>query len=287
MTPGSAEPVAVVVPGSCANLGPGFDALAMAVDVRFELGWDPGLEAIPGFRAADERHPEARAFRSLGGVGPLFTRFNIPIGRGLGFSGAARVAGVAAAAVQSGGSDAIGARRQELLRVASELEGHADNVAASLVGGVVATAAGRVVPIAVPVPPVVLAWVPDQSTSTDDARARLPGAVPFADAVFNVGRTALLVAALAAGDVAALRDATADRLHTDVRLGAAPGSRVAIEAALDAGAWAAFLSGSGPTVAVWCSAELADAIEAALPADGAHVKRLALDALGARVATVR
>ena len=83
------------------------------------------------------------------------------------------------------------------------------------------------------------------------ARRLLPEQVPFDDAVFNVGRTALLVAALAAGDVDALRAATEDRLHQDRRLARVPDSRVAMEAALGAGAWGAWLSGSGPSVAAF------------------------------------
>jgi homoserine kinase len=104
--------------------------------------------------------------------------------------------------------------------------------------------------------------------------------VPFGDAVFNVGRTALLVAALAAGDVDALREATEDRLHQDLRMAEAEPSRHALEAGLDAGAWCGWLSGSGPTVALLCAPGDADAIGAALPADG-DVKVLGVDLEGA------
>jgi homoserine kinase len=106
----------------------------------------------------------------------------------------------------------------------------------------------------------------------------LPAAVPFADAVHAVGRSALLVAALAAGALDVLRAATEDRLHQDVRLARLPTSRAALEAFLAAGAWAAWLSGSGPTVA----AIVPDGVTAALPDDGV-VLRLAVDRGGARV----
>ena len=114
------------------------------------------------------------------------------------------------------------------------------------------------------------------------ARRLLPDQVPFDDAVFNVGRAALLVAALAAGDVDALRAATEDRLHQDRRLSRVPDSRAAMEAALGAGAWGAWLSGSGPSVAAFADAANADAVATAMPTTGrAHV--LAIDDEGARI----
>ncbi|MBA3606643.1 MAG: hypothetical protein H0W46_11870 [Acidimicrobiia bacterium] len=99
--------------------------------------------------------------------------------------------------------------------------------------------------------------------------------MPFADAAFNVGRTALLVAALAVGDVAALADATCDRLHQDVRLARAPQSRAALDAALAAGAWCGWLSGSGPSIVALCDPADATRVAAALPAGGV-VKRLTI-----------
>jgi homoserine kinase len=125
-------------------------------------------------------------------------------------------------------------------------------------------------------------WVPAHQTLTDHARAALPAQVPFADAVFNLGRTALLVAALVTGDVEALRDATADRLHQDTRLSRAAGSAAAIRAALDAGAWAAWLSGSGPSVAALCAPADAPRLLAAWP-DGGRAMQLHIDADGAVV----
>jgi homoserine kinase len=132
------------------------------------------------------------------------------------------------------------------------------------------------------VEPAVVVWVPDSETSTDESRAVLPAQVSMADAVFNIGRASLLVAALAAGDIAALRDATADRLHQDRRLRERPASRAAFEAALDAGAWCAWVSGSGPTIAALASIDHALAIAAALPVDG-EARVLAIDTVGARL----
>ena len=119
----------------------------------------------------------------------------------------------------------------------------------------------------------VVVWIPDRRDRDASARRLLPEQVPFDDAVFNVGRTALLVAALAAGDVDALRVATEDRLHQDRRLARARDTRIAIDAALDAGAFAAWLSGSGPSAAAFVDHGDAEPIAAALPHDRPRADR--------------
>ena len=270
------------VPASSANLGPGFDTLGMALSLYAEVG--VGAPSDDSAHVADEHHPAMIAFRRMGGEGDLWVRSPIPVGRGMGFSGAVRVGGLVAAHAQRHGDspELLEAARTELLCVASELEGHADNVAASLFGGIVATAGGRAVQIRLSFDPAMVMWVPSFLTSTDESRAKLPAQVPLEDVVFNLGRTALLVAALAAGDVHTLRIATEDRLHQDRRFAAAGPSRAALEAALEAGAWAAWLSGSGPTVAVMCAVDEAEDLAAALPADG-HTKILRIDHGGATI----
>jgi homoserine kinase len=265
--------IRVTVPASTANLGPGFDVMGMALTLPFELALGPA----DGFHRAEPTHPAAVAFARLGGRGPLWWRSPIPPARGLGFSGAARVAGLLAAQAQHDRHDP-----DEVLAHAARLEGHPDNVAASLVGGVVAAAGGHHVQVPLGLAPAVLAWVPSFETRTDQSRTRLPETVAFTDAVFNVGRVALLVAALAAGDVATLRAATEDRLHQDQRLAVAPASRAALHAALEAGAWAAWLSGSGPTVASLCEPADAVRVAAALPGGG-RVLSLEVDCVGATV----
>jgi homoserine kinase len=249
----------VSVPASSANLGPAFDALAVALDVHLEV-------TAGGARPAGETHPAVRAFREAGGVGPISVRVRFPGGRGLGFSGAARVGGFAAAYAQQGRP--VDPARAEILHAAGELEGHFDNVGASLFGGIVAVAGGRAVRVPVPRDLTVVVWIPDRETSTPSARRLLPDQVSFEDASFNVGRTALLVAALAAGDDAALRIATEDRLHQDRRLARVGETRRAMEAALEAGALAAWLSGSGPTAAAFSEPARAAAVAAALPPGG-------------------
>ena len=266
----------VRTPASSANLGAGFDVLGMALGLHAEtgIGDPPG-----GATTVDPNHPADVAFRRAGGTGSLWMRSPIPIGRGLGFSGAARVGGAAAAAVQRSGPSVLDdpATRAEILALTSELERHADNAAASIYGGVVVAADHNVVQVSLAFNPMVVVWVPNSATtSTEHSRGRLPDTVSRADAVFNVGRAAMFVAACANGDVAALRAATEDRLHQQVRLELVPESAAALDAALAAGAWAAWLSGSGPTIAAMCDPGRAEEIAAALPASG-HVKQLRID----------
>jgi homoserine kinase len=130
--------------------------------------------------------------------------------------------------------------------------------------------------------PEVIVWVPPMTSSTDRSRSMLASTVAFDAAVFNVGRTALLVAALAAGDVGALARATEDRLHQDTRFAAFVPSRAALAAGLEAGAWCGWLSGSGPSVALLCAPEDGDDVAAALPGD-AVVRRLGVDVAGVAV----
>jgi homoserine kinase len=263
----------VRVPASSANVGSAFDAVAVALGRYLEVSCD---DADP----APETHPAVRAFRHGNGVGPLTVRARFPGGRGLGFSGAARVGGLYAAWVQQ--RRPLRDARAEVLRAATVLEGHADNAAASVYGGVVAVAGARTVRIPLGRELAIVVWVPDRETATASARRVLPEQVPFGDAVFNVGRAALLVAALAAGEVDALRTATEDRLHQDRRLTRARETHVAIEAALGAGAYAAWLSGSGPSAAAFVAPDRANEVAAALPSDG-RAAVLAIDDDGVTV----
>jgi homoserine kinase len=273
--------VIVRVPASSANLGPGFDTLGMALSLHVEVGVIEG-DVPAAAQRIDQFHPAGVAFRRAGGEGDLWVTSPIPVGRGLGFSGAVRIAGIVAAHAQRFGSDPdlLASHSQTMLALASELEGHADNVAASLFGGIVATAAGRAVRVPLAFDPAIVVWIPSFTTSTDESRTKLGSHVPLDDAVFNIGRVALLVAALAAGDTAALRSATEDRLHQDRRLAAAEPSRTALQTALDAGAWCSWLSGSGPTVAAMCPYDDADELAAHMPGDG-HTKVLRIDHEGA------
>jgi homoserine kinase len=259
----------VRVPASSANLGPGFDALGMALSLHLEMGIDDG-SALPEFaKVIDDSHPSLAAFRHAGGTGNVWVRSVIPMGRGLGFSGAARVAGVVLGHAQRNGKESLIADRKELLRLSTELEGHPDNVAASLVGGVTASTGGEVVKLPLGLDPAFIAWVPETQTSTEKSRTAIASSIPLPDVVFNIGHTALLMAALAAGDIAVLREATKDRMHQDVRFAASPNSHEAFKAALATEAWCSWLSGSGPTVGVLCAKADAARIAGKLPKSGA------------------
>ena len=272
----------VRVPASSANLGPGFDALGMALSVHLEMGPVFNGEIPSGAKMIDEYHPGHIAFRSYGGVGDVWVRSKIPMGRGLGFSGAARVAGVVAAHAQKNGSsvEALTAARKDLLHASTQLEGHPDNVAASLVGGVTASASGEVVRLPLALEPAILAWVPETQTSTEKSRTAIATTLSLSDAVLNIGHTALLMGALASGHIEVLRIATQDRIHQDIRLANAPSSKAALEAALNTAAWCAWLSGSGPTVAVMCAKSDARQIASQLPQSG-DVLELTIDQQGA------
>jgi len=247
------------VPASSANMGPAFDALGLAITTYLDV-------SVGAADSTVETHPAVRAFRYAGGTGPISVESAFPGGRGLGYSGAARVAGLAAAHVQRGRG--LFESRDTVLAQATELEGHADNAAASLLGGVVATAGGHATRIPLALEPAVVVWIPVRETATRESRRRMATSIPFDDATFNIGRTALLVAALAAGDTDALRAATEDHLHQDTRLARAHDSLSALRSALDAGAWCAWLSGSGPSIAALVDPADAQRIAAALPSEG-------------------
>lgn len=272
-------PFTVRVPASSANLGPGFDTLGMALTMYAEVGLG---DCPAGASLVDRHHPTAVAFARLGGVGTPWVRSPIPMGRGLGYSGAVRVGGAVAAVVQRLGTAwrESTATVGEILAVAADLEGHADNAAASLLGGVVATAGGRAIRVPLGFDPAVVVWIPAVSTSTEHSRNQMPAVVSLDDAVHNIGHVAMLVAALVAGDTTALRDATSDRLHQERRFSDAPMSRRALAAGLEHGAWCGWLSGSGPTVAMLCESESAAGLAASLPDDG-HTKVLRVDHAGA------
>lgn len=270
----------VRTPASSANLGAGFDVFGMAVALYADMGTG---DAPDGAQPIDSRHPSRRAFDRLGGTGPIWLRCNIPMARGLGFSGAVRVGAAALAVVQVGGT--IREQAREILAVAADLEGHGDNVVASLHGGVDAYVDGR--PIPFPIGPRLgassfVAWIPDVTTSTDASRRVLPSGVEREDAVHNIARASQFVLAFAHDDPDLLAGATSDRLHQDHRLPAVPGAAEALAAGASAGAWCGWLSGSGPTVGFLVDPELADAVAASLPAGG-HTKVLDLDLEGARL----
>jgi homoserine kinase len=229
-------------PASTANIGPGFDAAAAALDLWNELeleqdGGDPDLDHLGVQAFAQLAPPSGWSF--------AFTD-RIPRERGLGSSAAVVALGLVAGAIAAGEEPSA----DELLAEGLELEGHADNLAAALVGGVCLTWEGRIARIADDVPAAAIAVVPQTRVNTAEARAALPPSIPLADAVFSAGRATLLGAALARGDASLFGESADDRLHEPYRAVHAP-HLAAIRDNLPSGALGATLSGSGPTVIVW------------------------------------
>lgn len=270
----------VRVPATSANLGPGFDALGMAFSLYADVGIAGSDDMPERGVVAEPTHPAQVAFEIAGGTGQLWVRNEIPMGRGLGFSGAVRIAGIVAAETQLRGGT-WDKSTSRALEIGTELEGHADNVAASLHGGVVATAAGKAVRIPIALDLDYVVWSPHFTTSTNESRGRIGDTISLADAVFNIGHTALLVAAFASGDTSVLREAVKDRIHQDIRLEMAPACRTALDAGIAAGAVCGWLSGSGPTVAFMCEKGTGPSVAAALPGD-AVAKVVEIDTAGAR-----
>lgn len=191
------------------------------------------------------------ALSSLGAPVPEFSvrcENRIPLARGLGSSSAATVAGLLAGLAMAGRAT----EQRLLFDLAADIEGHPDNAAPAVYGGCCISVSGKVgwVVDQTPLPDDLraVAFIPDVSTNTSEARAVLPSHVSREDAVFNLGRTALFVNALATGRLELLRHATEDRLHQPQRGKFFPAMKNIIRAALDGGAHGAFLSGAGPTV---------------------------------------
>ncbi|MEM7338599.1 MAG: homoserine kinase [Actinomycetota bacterium] len=268
--------IGVRAPGSSANLGPGFDVLGLAV-TRYVWAFDePHQRCEPN--PCGPEHIARIAYESAGGSEPIWFGFELEPGRGLGFSAAARAAGAVLAFLQQG-HDLPEAQRLGY-EVVFGLEGHGDNAAPAVFGGIHVIAGDLDHRLAAGLPGRLLCWVPDLETPTDESRSRLTPEVSRADAVHNLGRVGLLMAALYENDGSLLRRATEDRLHQPSRLDCCPPAKRALETALDLGADGAWLSGSGPTVAIVASEESIDTVAAGLPGDG-KVLHLDLDSAGA------
>jgi homoserine kinase len=300
------------VPATSANLGPGFDTLGLAfalyneVIVRdFDSPAGPGLSQEHRRQAQAARDAGHRvavlsdsARHDFGSVPPdesniawqaaqLLLRFierddaafrmetinRIPLSRGLGSSSAARVGALVATNEWARRQGWNSASPAELLSLATELEGHPDNAAAALGGGLVASATLHAAPhedaashtspggdsfrgaVAVKLRmagfPDFMVWIPDIELATKQARAALPDSVSRADAVFNVSRTALLLASLANGDMGVLRHALDDRLHQPYRAPLIASYDVMRREALGAGALGVTISGAGSSILIW------------------------------------
>ena len=287
--------ISALAPATTANLGPGFDAVGVALDLWNELQAEESdtfsVEVLgegAGEVPLDRSHLALRAFELFAPPeGFRFTlRNRIPLERGLGSSAATIALGLVAGAAAAGReTDA-----QSLLAAGAPLEGHVDNLAAALCGGACiawnrngAPHATRVATV-LPFVPVVV--IPETRTNTAASRSGLPASVSHGDAVATAGAAAMLGAALASGDAALLREAFYDRLHEPYRLEAAPLLGV-LRANLPEGAAGVTLSGSGPSVVVWVEpdrvADVVSGVAAVLP-EAAQVLPLTVTGRGARLA---
>lgn len=285
--------VRVRVPATSANLGPGFDSLGLALTLSAEVVLDTAgpaprrgsieslvvAAALAAFRRAEREPPDSLSACWLG---------DLPVARGLGASAAARAAGLLAA-------NALMDRQaspDELLELGADLEGHADNMAPALFGGlqVVVREDGRWLHLEAPLPAGmrVVLFVPDFEMPTNESRKALPATLSREDAVHNASRTALLIAALARDRLDLLDTATRDRLHQPARARIFPALPAIMAAAKSAGAACAYLSGGGSTVAAWTRSNedaIARAMASAASAQGYTGRSLLAEpsAEGARV----
>jgi homoserine kinase len=289
----------VVVPASSANLGPGFDSMALALSRYMTVTVDPGDGTSSNAQQdelTDGRDMVVYAMNyladSLGMTLPaasIRSRSDIPVARGMGSSAAALIAGMLAGNRLLG--EPLG--ETELLELASHIEGHADNLAAALFGGAVLavpTASGYVtvqIPINLSLSAVVL--IPTRIGFTTDARAVVPDQMDRTDAVYNASRCALLVHAFSSGEAGLLTEAMKDRWHQPYRAALYSYMDHVMNAAVSAGAYGASLSGSGPTLLALvnprCSATVATAMqEAAYQRElDCTAEVLAIDTAGAKV----
>ena len=283
----------VRVPASSANLGPGFDVLAAALSLHLELEvsetgsfeLDPGGLDVP----RDRSNLCVRAFELLHPADGLQfeIRSEIPVSAGLGSSAAAIVAGLAAAEHLY----ELDRSQDELLALAAELEGHPDNVAAALYGGIVVYGSADGGPMVTRLDPPqgveALAVIPQgEAVATAQAREALPEAVPLADASANVSAAARLVLGIERSDLTLIGAGLADRLHQPHRAPLYPRSMEVVDAAAELGALGASISGSGPTVLVWtfwqATGQVAGRIEERF-GEWAEVRRVPFTPLGVDV----
>ncbi|MFN2136588.1 MAG: homoserine kinase [Candidatus Promineifilaceae bacterium] len=255
--------VTISIPATSANLGPGYDALGIALNLRHRVTFTrlPSPE-IRITAAGEDAHCIPRdasnlvyrsmclVFDKVGGAPPglfIHQQNEIPIASGLGSSSSAVLAGMF-------GANELAGRplsRAEILQMATNLEGHPDNVAPAVYGGLVLGVQheGALLVEQIPVPPLkVVIVLPNFALATDDARAVLPRELSMADAIFNSSRLGLLIRALEAGDHARLAVAMDDRLHQPYRVPLISGMAAAMAAARDAGASGVALSGAGPSL---------------------------------------
>jgi len=285
-------------PGTSANLGPGFDCFGIAWDIYNEIEFIPGGEglrisgcpeefcnsdnlAYAGYMAVMKA-----AGLSDNGLEIIFKGTEVPVSRGLGSSAALITAG----AVAANELHSLGYSKDELLSIATPVEGHPDNIAPALFGGFTASAmeGERAVTahFAISEKLFFTALIPDFKLSTELSRSVLPQSYSRADAVYNVAHAALVIKALESGDAALLKVAMQDRIHQPYRMGLIEGIERVRELAEGSGAAAICISGAGSTLLCISEDEsFAGKMSAAMAEEfpGWRVRKLLPDTLGARI----
>jgi homoserine kinase len=274
----------VRVPASTANLGPGFDVMAAALALHLEVEVvETGSFAVISELDVprDRDNLVVRAFERLHPADDFEFRIQsgIPMSGGLGSSAAATLAGLLAA-------DHLFELDADIGAEAVAIEGHPDNVAAALRGGIVVCDDARVHRFEAPLALEAVLVIPAEPVRTPEARAALPAEVPMQDAVFNVACAALLTAGLVSGDWELIAAGLRDRLHQPYRAHLYPRSAELVQRAAELGALGATISGAGPAVLVWCQWEQTGQIVERLARETrgwATVQRAPFEAQGADV----
>lgn len=300
------EPVIVKVPATSANCGPGFDCLGLAVTMYNTFTYELLPEGQLELAVEGEGHGTMQAslhnlaFASFYKLWQKLTddptglrvrmRNNIPLSRGLGSSSSAIVAGLMAANTMTGNTLA----KEDLVDLATEIEGHPDNVAPALLGGFTISFMDNKETHTLRLEPgkklKLIALIPAMPLSTAKARAVMPQMIPLTDGVFSMSRAALLVASIIKGDYSKLNLALEDRLHQPYRLPLIPGSLEAIAAAREAGAYQGIISGAGSTLMAYAPMDanttaIGDAMQQCLKLHGldSSYQILNVDLEGAKV----
>ena len=292
--------IRVRVPATSANLGPGFDSLGIALSIYNEYGFsfqDEGI-SFEGFEQ-EFKNEDNIIFMAMKKV---FNKYNfkfkglkikiikqdIPISRGLGSSSSCIVAGLIGAFALMNKE----LEKEEVFKLAIDIEGHPDNVCPAIFGGLVSTvmANGEALYNKIEIKNGVkfIALIPNFKLSTEKARAILPSEVSFKDSVYNIGRAALLISCFMNGNYKLLREATKDRLHQQYRSKLIEGFDEVYEKVLNIGAYGCFLSGAGPTImAIIDENDLnfVDDIKKFIKEEKLNwnIKELAIDKVGAKI----
>jgi homoserine kinase len=298
----------VRVPASSANLGPGFDHLGLAlaqyttVTVTAGVSGAPSVSGVDADLLAEAPNLVEDAMQRLADEArlrlpphTLHVENGIPVARGMGGSAAAVVGGLLAAnALLDEPFDRLSEEIEDpILRIATSIEGHADNVAAALYGGIMVADGGIAFPLSDGADLRAVLFVPEATLHTSKARAALPPQVPHKDAVRNVGNVAMLVAALIDREYDVLGRFMRDRLHQPYRAALIPWLVPLIAASEAAGAYGACLSGAGPCVLALAKPAQAKQVAAAMRATAAQhhwpgkVLTLAIDDAGAAATEAR